>query len=41
MFRYEKFNASNIVSAPPVERVVEFSPSAPDAGDIESGRAHV
>ena len=34
MFRYEKFNASNIVSAPPVERVVEFSPSAPDAGDV-------
>ena len=34
MFKYEKFNASSTVSAPPVERVVEFSPSGLDAGDV-------
>ena len=34
MFKYEKFNASSIVSAPSVERVVEFSPSGLDAGDV-------
>ena len=34
MFKYEKFNASNIVTAPAVERVVEFSPSGLDAGDV-------
>ena len=34
MFKYEKFNASNIVDAPSVERVVEFSPSGMDSADI-------
>ena len=34
MFKYEKFNASSIVTAPAVERVVEFSPSGLDAGDV-------
>lgn len=34
MFSYEKFNASNIIDAPAVERVVEFSPSGVDAANI-------
>ena len=34
MFKYEKLNASSIVNAPPAERVVEFSPSGLDAGDV-------
>ena len=34
MFRYEKLNASSIIVAPVIERVVEFSPSGLDAGDV-------
>lgn len=34
MFKYEKFSASNIIDAPAVERVVEFSPSGVDAANI-------
>lgn len=34
MFKFEKFNASNIIDAPAVERVVEFSPSGMDAADV-------
>ena len=34
MFKYDKLNACSIIGAPPAERVVEFSPSGLDAGDV-------
>ena len=34
MFKYDKLNASSIVTASPAERVVEFSPSGLDASDV-------